>query len=378
MRPNWSVPALRPASEVFKILCLKGSAFEMGRQHGECLRDEIVYAIHRCIERFALSQQGWHRDTLLAFAQQLAQGLPDAYREELQGISAGSGASMDDLLLWNFFDDYWEVCGCSAFAASGARTASGAMLVGHNIDFPEDGSQRVAVTIIREPTQGMPSLCHAWAGIVGTYEGMNLQGLVIANQFSETDDDDPGGVPIKVVNRMLLDRCTCPIEAAELIRSVRRNFGSNILVADRERALVVECSGRDVVVRQAHAGVLAVSNHYCTLVPSQPQATSSYKTLERLASLERWLNDGRQPLNVSQCITRLDTPPIRRDGPPDNWTISSAVYEPDELKTHLAHGFLPASRGAFVEVSLADLAGGPVGLLCQPYGERVTELSREP
>lgn len=156
MRQHWSVPALRPASEVFKILYLKGNAFEMGCQHGECLRDEIAYAIHRCLERFALSQQGWHRDTLLAFAQQLAQGLPDAYREELQGISAGSGASMDDLLLWNFFDDYWEVCGCSAFAASGARTASGAMLVGHNIDFPEDGSYRVAVTIIREPTQGMP------------------------------------------------------------------------------------------------------------------------------------------------------------------------------------------------------------------------------
>ena len=205
---HWSVPSLRPASEVFKILCLKGSAFEMGRQHGECLRDEIAYAIHRCIERFALSQQGWHRDTLLAFAQQLAQGLPDAYREELQGISAGSGVSMDDLLLWNFFDDYWEVCGCSAFAASGVRTASGAMLVGHNIDFPEDGSHTVAVTIIREPTQGVPSLCHTWAGIVGTYEGMNLRGLVTANQFSETDDDDPGGVPIKVVNRMLLDRCT--------------------------------------------------------------------------------------------------------------------------------------------------------------------------
>ena len=174
MRQHCSVPSFRPASEVFKIVCLKGSAFEMGRQHGEGLRDEIAYAIHRCIERFALSQQGWHRDTLLVFAQQLAQSLPDAYREELQGISAGSGVAMDDLLLWNLFDDYWEVCGCSAFAASGARTASRAMLVGHNIDFPEDGSHTVAATIIREPTQGVPSLCHAWAGIVGTYEGMNL------------------------------------------------------------------------------------------------------------------------------------------------------------------------------------------------------------
>jgi hypothetical protein len=134
MHQHWSGPSFRPASEVFKILCLKGSAFEMGRQHGECLRDEIAYAIHRCIERFALSQQEWHRDAL----------------------------------------------------------------------------------------------------------------------------------------------------------------------------------------------------------------------------------------------------PIRRDGPPDNWTISSAVYEPDELKAHLAHGLLPASRGAFIEVSLSDLAGGPNRLICQPYGERVTELSREP
>ena len=31
-----------------------------------------------------------------------------------------------------------------------------------------------------------------------------------------------------------------------------------------------------------------------------------------------------------------------------------------------------------VEVSLSDLTGGPSRLICQPYGERVTELSREP
>jgi hypothetical protein len=108
--------------------------------------------------------------------------------------------------------------------------------------------------------------------------------------------------------------------------------------------------------------------------PQPAPGTSSYRTMERLASLERWLIDGRQPLDVSQCMARLDTPPVRRDGPPDNWTMSSAVYEPNGLKAYLAHGFLPASRGAFVEVSLADLAGSPVGLRCQPYGERVTEL----
>jgi hypothetical protein len=217
----------------------------------------------------------------------------------------------------------------------------------------------------------VPSLCHTWAGIVGTYEGMNLRGLVTANQFSETDDDDPGGVPIKVVNRLLLDCCTRPTEAAELVCSVRRDFGSNILVADREQALVIECSGRDVVVRHARVGGVAVSNHYCALVPSQPQHTASYKTGERLAVLERWLTEAQLPLDVPQCIARLDSPPLRRDGPPDNWTISSAVYEPERLKAHLAHGLLPASRGAFVEVCLPELLEGPDGLSCLPYGARV-------
>ena len=99
MRQHCSVPSFRPTSEVFKILCLKGNGFEMGRQHGGGLRDEIAYTIHRCIERFALSQQGWHRDTLLMFVQQLVQSLPEAYREELQGISAGSGVAMDGFLL---------------------------------------------------------------------------------------------------------------------------------------------------------------------------------------------------------------------------------------------------------------------------------------
>jgi len=274
-------------------------------------------------------------------------------------------------LVWNFFDDYWEVCGCSAFAASGVRTMSGTMLVGHNIDYPEDGSRAVAVTIIREPSHGLPSLSHTWAGIVGTYEGMNIRGLVTANQFSETDNDDPGGMPIKAVNRMILDRCTQPAEAVDVVRSLRRNFGSNILVADRQQALVIECSGRDVVVRHGRDGVMAVSNHYCALLPSQPQHTSSHQTQERLAALEHWLADPRQPVDVSQCMACLDTPPIRRNGPPDNWTISSAVYEPEVLKAHLAHGLLPATRGMFVEVSLPKVLEGPDGLRCYPYGERV-------
>jgi hypothetical protein len=268
------------------------------------------------------------------------------------------------------------VCGCSAFAASGALTTAGTMLVGHNIDYPANGSHAVAVTIVRAPSHGWPSLCQTWAGIVGTYEGMNDQGLVTANQFSETDDDDPGGVPIKVVNRMILDHCTRPAEAVALVRSLRRNFGSNILVADRERALVMECSGREVVVRHSHNGAIAVSNHYCALVLSHPQHTASSKTHERLAALEHWLRNAPHPVDVPQCIARLDTPPIRRDGPPDSWTLSSAVYAPETLTAHLAHGVLPAPRGRFVEVCLPALLAGPGGLCCSPYGAWVAQMGK--
>lgn len=143
------------------------------------------------------------------------------------------------------------------------------------------------------------------------------------------------------------------------------------LVADQEQALVIECSGREVVVRHGHNGAVAVSNHYCALIPSQPQHSSSYKTRERLAVLEGWLTEVRHRLDVQGCIARLHTPPIRRNGPPDNWTISSAVYEPEVLKAHLAHGLLPATRGLFVEVSLPEVLEGPDGLHCSPYGARM-------
>jgi hypothetical protein len=368
-----SVPSFQPASEVFRVLYVKGEPFEMGRRHGELLRDEIAYAVRRCVERFALIRQGWDRDALLAAARRLEQALPRAYREEIQGIRAGSGVPHDDLLLWNFMDDYWEVCGCSAFAVQGARTASGELLVGHNMDYPEDGSHAAAVTIVRAPARGWPSLCHTWAGVAGTYEGMNLRGLVTANQFSETADVDPDGVPIKILHRMILEGCAQPTEAAALVRSLRRDFGSNLLLADPETALVLECSGRDVTPRPSHDGALAVTNHYCALVPSQPQDTSSYKTVERLEALELWLAEAREPLDVKQCIARLDSAPIRRDGPPDNWTISSAVYEPGRLRAHLAHGFLPASRGEFVQIRLPEVLEGPEGLRCFPYRERVAE-----
>jgi len=342
------------ATEVFKILHLKGTYFEMGVQHGQQLKADIAFAIERCVHAWGVKQQNWRKESIYDFAIKSVKKAPLRIRQELEGVASGSGIDYKDILAWNYLDDYWEVCQCSAFAAKGSLVSDGRMMVGRNNDYDNDYSNEISVTIVREPLFGNITITNTWAGTIGTYEGINEHGLVVTTQFSQTFDRNEAGISVKHKNLALLEEYGSVAETVASLVKDHPNFGCNILVADSESSSVVECSFSGVTVRTEMEERSISTNHYVKHVCYPAQDTPSFLTKERYQYLEDQLHAHKGNLDILKIKSILTTGPVIKAGPVE-YTTRCAIYIPESREIHVAHGLLPASDGAFLRLNLNEI-----------------------
>ena len=116
----------------FPLVQVKGSAHEMGRQHGE-QAGPLVRKYLLWIERLT----GRPRRLLCQNAERflpMLQRLSPKFVEEVQGLSEGAGISLPEALLCQVRAEAshtWDG-GCTAFALKGEATADGEVLIGQN------------------------------------------------------------------------------------------------------------------------------------------------------------------------------------------------------------------------------------------------------
>src|SRR5438552_2274053 len=133
----------------FLQLRVSGSPYEMGLQHVELLTDEIRELLAAVRHHVLYGQPGiigWGlRRAMRMVVQLMVTHTPARYRREIAGIARAADVSYRDLLMLNCFDDVlanlrllaamFGRLGCSAFALTGERTASGELLCGRNLDY---------------------------------------------------------------------------------------------------------------------------------------------------------------------------------------------------------------------------------------------------
>jgi len=361
------------AADSFKVLHLKGSYFEMGIQYGQQLKEEIAFAIENCVHMWGIKKQNWRKETIYEFALKASQRAPSRIKKELEGMALGSGISIRDILAWNYIDDYWEVCQCSAFAAKGGLTFDGKMIVGRNNDYEDDLSNEIALTIVREPSSGNATLCNTWAGTIGTYEGINDKGLVVTTQFSQTFDRNEAGLSVKHKNLLLLEKCSSVEQVIDILLKDPVNFGCNILVADSETSAVIECSSSGCTIRLEEEERSISTNHYVKHVCYSPQDTALYLTRERFQYLNDQLDLHKGKLVLSKVVEMLTTGLVSKKGP-DEYTTRCAIYMPESKDVYVAHGLLPASEGEFLKLNLDELLHNRKLLTHIPFTSKKADL----
>ncbi len=282
---------------------------------------------------------------------------PTDYRTEMDAITRSSGADPDTITVANTFFDLKNTFECSALMVEGSRSATGGVLFGRNLDYPSLGyiHEHTLVTVYR-PAGKHAFVSVGFPGLVGVLSGMNDAGLCLAVlEVYDAKDGEPRfdgqGVPYALCHRRLLEECTTIAEAKKLLESMPRTSLLNLAVADRTGTAVFEITPKQVVMRPSERGVCTCTNHFCSEAVRPADFTDVVDSVNRLATLDR-VCAGKAKLGVEDLHRQLHA--VNQG----DQTLQTMVFDPENLRLHLAFGKIPASAGELRELDLAPLFKG--------------------
>lgn len=300
---------------MFPIIEVVGTARNRGRMHGVQAKQRIERSVATYARLFAFCGIDW------AGAQKLGAGYRDLIGdldpellEEIEGIAAGSGRSVNEILALNSrteilppsypgqphperksiaarnvaggIPDWGE---CTSIAIKPSMSTTGTTLLAQNWDWL--GAQRAALVIMRcTETDGSTCLTLTEAGMLAKI-GLNSHGFgVCLNILRSSDDGSKPGVPVHVLLRALLKRKSVD-DAVAFASKLGFGASSNVLCADaggETAALEFSPRGLDVI-RGANAA-LCHTNHFIAEEAARHQASlapslSTYPRLERITAL---------------------------------------------------------------------------------------------
>ena len=249
------------------IETLRGSHYEMGVQHGR-LHRHVIHAVAHNTIRHDFEQDDAELDELLSPMVALVEKIAPWVFEELQGIAEGSGVEYGVIRRMHF--RVWNMvprkpsptAGCTGI---GIVCEDGGILVGGTLDDP-----RAPYHLIRRhPDKGIPHVMVMWAGTSWGHNGMNAEGLCVAQSSLGGYSPAPSGYDAtagrigSLQTRLLLETCSTVEEALAHLRRVRSE--SSLVIGDRKGDLVaVQCLGgfEPAVQRpEDHSNMVFNTNH---------------------------------------------------------------------------------------------------------------------
>ncbi len=239
--------------------------------------------------------------------------------------------------------------GCSTFAVEASRSSTGKPMFGRNLDFPTLGYlQEFSLVTVYHPVGKRSFASVGFPGCVGVLSGMNDAGLTIAVlEVYESKDSSPKfdhrGTPYALCFRRLLEECATIEEAEKLLRTMARTTWVNLAVCDTTKAAVFEITPQSVEVRGAIQGTCASTNHFRTGALAKNTDCWRYPLLESLQ------NATERPISLEQLKKALHR--VNQD----DLTLQTMIFEPVDLRLHLAFGSTPSSALPMQTVELAGL-----------------------
>ena len=320
------------------VLMVSGTPEEIGRQKA-ALTAEVMKNIAD-YPRLLLERSG-HKDRLpryLEMSKALAHHIPADYREELRTFAQQSGIDRDTGLLANTLADIYRDISCSSLLVTPEKSATGGPLFGRNLDFYTlHLLDKYSLVTVYRPKGKHAFVAVGFPGLFGCLSGMNDAGLTLAvhEVFLSRDGApifDPKGVPYAFCFRQMLEQCTTIEEAQRLLRATQRTTILNLALCDRRHGVVLETTPKSVVARHPSDGILACTNHFRSdelAVWPMPRLCNRYPKLIQSRDLDQ--------LDLADVAKKMDEVSMNQ------MTVQTMVFEPADLKLHLAIGSCPSS-----------------------------------
>jgi hypothetical protein len=185
----------------------------------------------------------------------LLAAIPERYRAEITAMAQTSGVEAEQLLAANALVDTQ----CSALIAP--ASADRPQRIARNMDFfPADALGHGTVLIRFAPVGRHALVSVGWPGTAGVVSGINDVGLTACILLNHAGCDRPGGEPILLRIRTLLETCTTVDEAVAAFAASPVASGHYVLLADGATAAVTWQEPDGPRRHDPAAGWLACSN----------------------------------------------------------------------------------------------------------------------
>lgn len=259
------------AGEV-RVVELTGSYWQMGRQYGALLKDDLQAMLSTIGKVFLDNPDPKRRMTqaqLDTIAQALFDRYPQRYREILSGMAETSGLGLDKVLLVNALEWFPKINRlsygrCSGIAVWGPYTNGPALFGRNNDDDPIYFEfARMVVAVFKPGDGSIPTALINYPGVIYNATGINADGL-----FIELNAGNEMGIALSRVSIFTtlfsyLQEYHNLTELDRALRSTLVDLGAIINAADPTRGYSYECSLWDTKRRdQDEPGIVAAANAF--------------------------------------------------------------------------------------------------------------------
>ena len=335
-----------------KVLHLKGSAREMGFQHGALLRSDIreqvrflfdVKAKEFKPEILGLKVPLDARRLILSISELQRKHTPARYYDEIRGIAEGSGVPYEDIVAANFIPEMFH---CSGFALGGSATKDGTLYHGRILDYGCDWKlQDHAVLVVAEPEGAIPFVNVTYSGFIGSVTGMNAKKISIG-EMGGGGQGHWEGVPMALLVRMALEEADDLDEAVAVFRDHPRTCQYFYVVADGK-------TGRGV-------GMEASWNNFAVIKMGEPEPRLPYPVKDgvllsagsRYEELARRVQAGHGTFDAESARRLMDRPVAMKSN------LHSVLFETTTTRFWVANastGGEPAATQPYRAFRLSEL-----------------------
>jgi len=341
------------------VVDLHGTWYEMGRQYGELMKDELQDVLS-FLQTIIAANQG-NSDKTDSIVEQQKSQTPYRISEFMRGAAETSGLTYDQIQMINAVERIGGLPHCSVAMAWGDYT-DGSLVIGRNYDYADYFSaigNDVAVTVYH-PADG--ALATATIGYVGEIYAVNA--INEAGLFLELNNGKPSA-NVKSPNyrftgtTMLFDIMfdADDLDDIELFFNTTNSSSSSIInVADSQKGVSYEWCPIGVKHGESEnpEGVLVSTNYYLNTewdfpVPSD---ADSWNAISRRENLLKLLEYKKGSVDVAAMQAIIATP-FEEGGAMLDLTVYQLVVVPETLELWIR--VIDVEDDAWYSVKLSDL-----------------------
>lgn len=216
-----------------RVLFLKGSPREMGRQQGKLLYDQVNQICEHILYGFGIGssfEKGkWFFGEIEGAEARLEPFMDKRYLAEMDAIADAAGMDRQEARLANFFPELFH---CSGFSVWGKATGDGHMYHGRVLDYLKGvGLEQNAVVMVYQPDYGNAWVNLGYAGFIGSVTAMNEKGISIG-EMGGRGYGDWDGKPMAELVREVMEKADTLDDAVRILRDSPRTCQYYYVISD--------------------------------------------------------------------------------------------------------------------------------------------------